>query len=162
MTAEDDAARLVAERSCERLMYEYARLVDSGRASGVAELFTDDGVWTGADGRSLNGRAEVRAAFEGRQALTRRQSRHVITNVLIDVHASDAATGIAYLINYRHDTRGEEVERPAPARHPKFVGDYHLRFRRVNDGWRIEALRFDLLFLRPSALTPGPLSPADP
>jgi uncharacterized protein (TIGR02246 family) len=145
---EEEISRLYAERACERLMYQYARFVDSGHASGIADLFTEDGTWTGADGRGMNGQAEVRAAFAGREALTRRLSRHVITNVLIDVQSPDEATGIAYLINYRHDRRGDEPEGPASTRHPKFVGDYHLRFRRVDGEWRIQTLRFDLLFLR--------------
>ena len=96
----------------------------------------------------MNGRAEILAAFSGRQALSRRKSRHVMTNVQIDMDGEDAATGIAYLINYRHDTPGEPADGPGPARHPKFVGDYHLRFRCDNDGWRIETLRFELAFLR--------------
>jgi uncharacterized protein (TIGR02246 family) len=151
----DDITRLLAERACERLMYQYARYVDSGQASAIADLFTEDGTWTGADGRGMNGQAEVRAAFSARQALVRRQSRHVITNVLIDVHSPDRATGIAYLINYRHDSQGDEAEHPAPARHPKFVGDYHLEFCRVDDQWRIRALRFDLLFLRAREIAAG-------
>lgn len=145
---EEEITRLYAERACERLMYQYARFVDSGHASGIADLFTEDGTWTGADGRGMNGRAEVRAAFTAREALTRRLSRHVITNVLIDVQSPDEATGIAYLINYRHDRQGDEPSGPAAARHPKFVGDYHLHFRRVEGEWRIQALRFDLLFVR--------------
>jgi uncharacterized protein (TIGR02246 family) len=148
---EDDLIRLIDERACERLMYQYARFVDSGHASGIADLFTEDGTWTGANGHGMNGQAEIRAAFAGREALSRRQSRHVITNVLIDVQSPDEATGIAYLINYRHDSPGSQLERPAPARHPKFVGDYHLRFRREDGLWRIAALSFDLLFLRARA-----------
>jgi uncharacterized protein (TIGR02246 family) len=154
MLKDDDLARLLAERTCEQLIYKYARYVDSGEAGRVADLFTEDGVWIGADGRSMNGRDQVQAAFLGRQALTRRLSRHVMTNVLIDVHSECEATGIAYLINYRHDGPGETVEKPGPARHPKFVGDYHLTFRRVDGQWRIAALRFDLTFLRRSDLEP--------
>jgi uncharacterized protein (TIGR02246 family) len=148
VTRDNELAELLAERACQRLVYQYARLVDSGQAAQVADLFTEDGVWTGADGRSMNGRAEILAAFSGRQALSRRKSRHVMTNVQIDIDGENAATGIAYLINYRHDATGEPEDGPGPARHPKFVGDYHLRFRRDNDQWRIETLRFDLAFLR--------------
>jgi uncharacterized protein (TIGR02246 family) len=150
MTTHDDLGRLLAERACEQLIYTYARFVDRGEAGRVADLFTDDGVWIGADGRSMTGQAQLRAAFLGRQGLTRRLSRHVMTNVQIDIHSETEATGIAYLINYRHDGPGERVEKPGPARHPKFVGDYHLTFRRVEGGWRIATLRFDLLFLRRS------------
>jgi uncharacterized protein (TIGR02246 family) len=153
MTA--DLASLVAERACERLMYEYARLVDSGQASKMADLFTDDGTWTGGDGRSLDGRDDIRAAFTGRQALARRQSRHVITNVLVDVRGEDEAGGVCYLVNYRHDSTTGTAEKPAPAAAPKFVGDYHLTFRRVDGEWRIASLRFDLAFLRAPAPKPG-------
>jgi uncharacterized protein (TIGR02246 family) len=147
---EEAMNRLIAERACERLMYQYARFVDSGEAARIADLFTDDGVWTAANGRSMDGQDQIRAAFSARQALTRRLSRHVITNVLIDVHNDTEASGTAYLVNYRHDGSGDAVERPGPARHPKFVGDYHLGFRSLDGEWRIARLRFDLLFLRRS------------
>jgi uncharacterized protein (TIGR02246 family) len=147
---EEGSERITAERACERLVYQYARFVDTGDAARVAELFTPDGVWTGADGRSLNGQDQVGAAFSARQALTRRLSRHVMTNVLIEVHGDTEASGTAYLINYRHDAAGDVAEKPGPARHPKFVGDYHLTFRRVAGDWRIASLRFDLIFLRRS------------
>ena len=150
MLKDDDLARLYAERACEQLIYAYARCVDSGEAGQVADLFTDDGVWTGADGRSMNGREQLRTAFLGRQGLTRRLSRHVMTNVQIEVHNENEASGIAYLINYRHDGLSDTAEKPGPARHPKFVGDYHLTFRRVDGRWRIATLRFDLIFLRRS------------
>jgi hypothetical protein len=75
----------------------------------------------------------------------------VITNVLIAVTSPTDATGIAYLINFRHDSPTGVAEQPAPADHPKFVGEYHLTFR-VDDGaWKIATLRFDLAFLRRSS-----------
>jgi uncharacterized protein (TIGR02246 family) len=144
----DQVAALFAERACERLVLEYARLVDSGHAADMADLFTDDGEWLGADGRGMHGQQEIRAAFTARQAVTRRQSRHVMTNVMVDVDGPYTATGIAYLINFRHDAEGDVAAHPAPADHPKYVGDYHLTFRRVGERWYIETLRFDLAFLR--------------
>jgi uncharacterized protein (TIGR02246 family) len=149
---DDDMAEtlesLIAEHACERLLYEYARCVDDGRAAAIADLFTEDGEWIGDDGRGWHGRDEIRDAFTRRQALTRRQSRHVITNVLVTMRGTDDADAIAYLINYRHDSATGTAERPAPAEHPKFVGDYHLRFRREGDKWRIASFRFELGFLR--------------
>ena len=144
----DQLERLLAERACQRLVFEYARLVDSGSASHVADLFTDDGEWLGSDGRGMHGQDEIRAAFAAREAVSRRQSRHVITNVLIDIDGPDKGSGIAYLVNFRHDAEGTVAAHPAPADHPKFVGDYHLTFRRVGERWHIVTLRFDLAFLR--------------
>jgi uncharacterized protein (TIGR02246 family) len=140
--------KLMAERRCERLVYDYAWLVDSGSASGVADLFTDDGVWVGDDGRGMRGREAIRSAFAQREGLVRRQSRHVMTNLRIDLDGPDHAVGTAYLINYRHDAQGGVAASRAPAEHPKFVGDYHFTFRRTPDGWRIESLRFEIAFLR--------------
>jgi uncharacterized protein (TIGR02246 family) len=145
-----DLQHLLAEHACERLVHQYARFVDRGEAARVAELFTPDGEWIAADGRSMDGQEAIRAGFAGRQAITRRLSRHVITNVLVDVHSDSEATGIAYLINYRHDADTDPPEKPGPARPPKFVGDYHFKFRRCDAGWRISSLRFDLVFLRPA------------
>jgi ketosteroid isomerase-like protein len=149
MTQQDEQLdQILAERACERLVYEYAWFVDSGEASRVADLFTDDGEWLAADGRGMRGQDEIREMFTGREGLRRRRSRHVMTNVRIDLEGADRAAGTAYLLNYRHDADGDEAADPAPADHPKFVGDYHLTFRRTADGWRIATLRFDLAFLR--------------
>ena len=112
----------------------------------------------GADGHGMRGQDEIRAAFQAREALSRRQSRHVITNVLVDIDGPDEAHGIAYLINFRHDAAdGAEAAHPAPADHPKFVGDYHLTFRRVDGRWLIRTLRFDLAFLRRRKPSPAPV-----
>ena len=42
-------------------MYRYAWLVDSGEAAGIADLFTEDGVWTAGDSESMRGRDGIRA-----------------------------------------------------------------------------------------------------
>lgn len=144
----DVLERMAAERACERLVYRYAQHVDFGGAAAVADLFTDDGVWLGADGRAMVGREAIRAAFAARQTMVQRQSRHVMTNVLVDVTSDDEATGIAYLTNYRHDSETGQAEHPAPAGHPKFMGEYHLDFRLVEGQWLIISLRFNLAFLR--------------
>jgi len=136
-----------AERACERLVYRYAWLVDSGEAAGIADLFTQDGAWAAGDSEPMRGRDGIRAGFTARQAVTRRQSRHVMTNVLIDVDG-DTATGRVYLVNYRHDSTTGVAERPAPSDAPKFVGEYNLEFRRVNGEWLIASLDLDLAFLR--------------
>ena len=39
--------RLLAERACERPIVTFACLVDLGEETGVAALFTDDGVYIG-------------------------------------------------------------------------------------------------------------------
>ena len=45
----DELDRTLVERSCERLIMEYCRLVDFGEAAAVADLFTEDARWRGTD-----------------------------------------------------------------------------------------------------------------
>jgi hypothetical protein len=153
--AMDDLERLLAERACERLIVDYCRFVDFGEASRIAELFTEDGTWTSAE-IEMRGRDDIRARFLDRQAVARRVSRHLCTNVAIDVLSEDEATGLCYLVNYRHDRQEGDSSPVVPADLPKFVGEYHDRFRRTEGGWRFAERRFDLAFLRPT-LASAPL-----
>jgi SnoaL-like domain len=145
---DDKLEIMLAERACERLVYRYAWLVDSGEAVGIADLFTTDGTWAAGDGEPMRNRDGIRAGFAARQSVVRRQSRHVMTNVLIDVQNADEASGRAYLVNYRHDSDTGVAERPAPADAPKFVGEYNLTFRRVDGEWLFATLGLDLAFVR--------------
>ena len=147
MTAE--LQRMADERACERLIATYCHLVDFGDAPGIADLFTEDGRWTSAE-VDMDGRDAIRAGFTRRQAVTRRQSRHLCTNVVVDVDG-DEATALCYLVNYRHDSETGTAESPAPAGIPKYVGEYRDRFVRTGEGWRFQQRQFDLAFLRPSA-----------
>ena len=145
----DSLTRILAERSCERLLYDYARAVDFGEASRMADLFTEDGSWE-ADDLVLDGRDAIRAHFLEREKLVRRVSRHLITNVAIEV--SDAeATGLSYFANYRHDRREGDLSLPVPIEVPKYLGEYRSRFRLTHDGWRFTLQHVDVAFLRTRA-----------
>ena len=143
---DEDLQRLVDERACEKLISEYCHLVDFGNASAIAQLFILEGQWSGP-GVDMAGQSEIEAGFSARQAVTRRQSRHLCTNVSIDVEG-DEARGLCYLLNFRHDSQSGTAETPAPAGLPKYVGEYHDRFVRTDQGWRFASRRFDLAFLR--------------
>lgn len=143
----DDIQRMLIERECERLINQYCLFVDFGEASRIAELFTEDGWWENESIR-MEGREGIRRNFSQRQGVTRRTSRHLCTNVLIDVVDEDHATGVCYLINYRYDSRTGEAEYPAPSDAPKFVGEYRDTFVRTPEGWRFATRHCDITFLR--------------
>jgi SnoaL-like domain len=143
----DELSRLLAERACERLIVQYCRFVDFGEASRIAELFTEDGRWEGVE-LTLSGREAIRDWFTRREGLARRVSRHVCTNLAIDVASEDEASGLCYMINYRHDRRDGELTLPVPVEVPKFVGELHDRFRRTDEGWRFSRRRVELSFMR--------------
>jgi hypothetical protein len=143
----DDLARLLVERECERLILRYCTLVDLGNASQIADLFCEDGEWIGVE-LHLRGQDEIRAWFTEREGLARRISRHVCTNILIDVLSEDEAESICFMADYRHDSRDGEPQLPVTLEVPKYLGELHDRFRRTPDGWRFARRRVEVSFVR--------------
>jgi hypothetical protein len=144
----DDLQRMLIERECERLVTAYCHYVDHGEAGRVAELFTEDGLWTG--GRvTMKGREELAAGFGRRQADSNRMSRHVCQNFLCDVIDEDHATGVVYLTLYRHD--GDPARKISPLMGAELVGEYRDTFLRTKKGWRIAERRIVVSFVREGA-----------
>jgi hypothetical protein len=141
--------RLAIERECEQLMIAYARGIDFRDYDNVAHLFTEDGVLD--VGNPLHGRAAIQAALARRPYELR--SRHVLTNLFVDVVSADRARGICYLTLYRH-TGPESLERgPVELAGPAAVGHYQDTFVRTPEGFRIEQRTLHLAF-RSSTLLP--------
>ena len=139
----DDLSRLVAEQACAALITRYTHLVDEGQASEVADLFTADGVWASPES-TFEGRDAIRAAFLRREK-SRRRSRHVCTNVAIDVADEGNATGLCYLTLFRTDAE----ETPPRGTAPDLVGVYRDRFVRTDDdGWRFASRLTEVSFVR--------------
>lgn len=134
----DAIERMLIERACERLVVQFCHYVDHGEAQRIADLFSEDGVWSVPGISTLTGQAELRAGLGERQAKQSRVARHVCSNVLIDVLDEDTAEGVAYVANYRHDRGPEENDTDlAPVDHPLMIGEYRDRFVRTPEGWRI-------------------------
>jgi hypothetical protein len=146
----NDLERLVIEAACTRLIHAYCRFIDFGEAGRVGDLFSVDGVWEGAD-RPMEGRAAIVAGFAPLSSSTRRVMRHLCTNVTIDVVDADEARGLTYWVNYR-GRLGHDEALPVPSGPPAFAGEYHDRFIRTADGWRIAHRKANVAFAnqRPS------------
>ncbi|WP_417515131.1 nuclear transport factor 2 family protein [Minwuia sp.] len=140
-----DVDRMLIERACDRLVQQYCHFVDRGEAVRIADLFTEDGVWTSPD-NTMTGIDEIRAGFQRRQNATHRRSRHVCTNLLIDVQDAGTATGVVYLTLYRHDDKADASVRPSEV--PEIVGEYRDTFVRTDDGWRFSRREIGVDFSR--------------
>ena len=145
----DADERLRIEAECARLVAAYCHFVDHGQAARIADLFTDDGVWTAPGVVTMRGRDELRAGLAQREARTDRVSRHVCTDLLIDVLDPDRAEGVVTVTIYRHDrSEGEPAGEPAPLDGPLMIGEYRDRFCRTPDGWRFARREVAVSFLR--------------
>lgn len=142
----NEAERAAIVAACERLVVDYTHLVDSGRAREVANLFTSDGIWS-SEQATMEGRDAIAEGFARRQAMDR-TSKHVCTNLAVDVIDADRAEGLVYLTLYRADDVGGAV---APLAGPTMVGHYEDTFARTEGGWRFRTRRAVVTFVREDA-----------
>jgi hypothetical protein len=141
--------RIAIERECERLTYRYCEAVDFGHAARLADVFAVAGVFDNGD-LHLVGRDQIRRVFAERQLVRQLRTRHVCTNIHVDVTGPADATGVVYLTLYRR--RGpEDRSVPVPETSPAVVGSYHDRYVRADEGWRITARRLEAPFADPAA-----------
>jgi ketosteroid isomerase-like protein len=139
-----DIDRLLIERACDRLVQEYCHWTDHGEAARVADLFTEDAVWTSAD-NTMSGRDAIRRGFTIRQNNRKRMSRHVCTGLLLDIIDQSTAHGVVYLTLYRHD--GDPERRTSPTQAPSMIGEYRDEFVRTADGWRFRRREIRISFV---------------
>lgn len=127
----DDERRAI-EQDCARLIARYANLNDAARWAEVAALYADDGRMARptAPDDWIVGRDAILAAFTSRPART---TRHVCSNVVIDVIDDSTATGESAMLLFT----GESA--------PK-VGSFHDRFVRTDAGWQFSERRGSLTF----------------
>lgn len=140
--------RLAAERSCQRLTYRYCRFADFGRASRLAEIFTDDGIFTTPE-MTLSGREEIARAFDRRAALDDLRTIHLCTNLDIEVLDEQTARGWVYLCLFRR-WREPGSSGPVPRTSPALVAAYEDTYA-VQDGtWLIRSRIQHVAFVDPS------------
>ncbi len=124
--------RRAAEADCARLIALYANLNDEARWDEVAALYAQDGVMfrPTAPDAGVEGREAILAAFKARPPRT---TRHVCSNVVIDVESPTTARGTSAMLLFTGD--------PVP-----LVGSFHDRFVLTAEGWRFAERRGSLLF----------------
>jgi 3-phenylpropionate/cinnamic acid dioxygenase small subunit len=120
--------RLLAEHDIARLVTRFAWLNDEADWDAVAAMFTADGRFVRpAGGDAIVGRDAIRASFASRPP---RVSRHLITNILVDVTTADEATSQCAML-LTTAAAGETV-----AASPALVGGFRDKLVLAPDGWR--------------------------
>lgn len=124
--------RRAIEADCARLVALYANLNDAARWAELAALYAPDGRMARptAPDDWIIGREAILAAFTARPPRT---TRHVCSNIVIDVADADHAVGESAMLLFT----GEGA--------PK-VGSFHDRFVRIDGVWRFAERRGTLTF----------------
>ena len=143
--------RMIIERACEQLSVAYARAVDFRDYDAFVELFTDD---ARLDlGMRLEGKAAIRESMKLRSDEIR--TRHVLTNISVEVQDSQHARGVSYLTLYRHvGTESIRTEIPVPTVLPTAVGHYDDEFLLTPNGWRFKSRTLHVAFRNPATVKP--------
>jgi len=129
------AERIEIERACERLVFAYSRALDLGDMSAAADCFAENGSMARpmAPDAVIQGREVVRTSL-----LTRPKTlltKHLATNVMIDVESRDSASGISYLTMIA-TTPGADAKPPFVSAGPIYFGEFKDRFVRENGVWK--------------------------
>jgi len=126
--------KLEIERDCERLVYAYSRALDIGDMSAAADFFAENGSMARpmAPGQIIQGREAIRASLLSRPKTL--LTKHLATNVVIDVETRDSARGISYLTMIA--TTPGEGQPPFLSPGPIWFGQFEDRFIRENNEWR--------------------------
>ena len=129
------AERIEIERACERLVHVYSRALDLGDMSAAADCFAENGSMARPmmPDAVIQGRETIRASL-----LTRPKTlltKHLATNVMIDVESRDTASGLSYLTMIS-TTPPADAKPPYVSQGPLYFGEFKDKFVRENGAWK--------------------------
>ena len=127
------------EDACTDLVLDYAIHRDRLDADSYAKLFAADAVLSVLDDRFVGRDAIHERLVESRGKET---TRHLMSTIRITVEDEENATGISYVRIYASPAG----DLPMTAAQ-KVVGEYHDRFVRTADGWKISERKFVPVFM---------------
>ncbi len=113
----------------ETLIFTYAERHDLGDADGVGRLFAHGPRRSGHDGRALAGEELATALRRIQRHDGSPRTKHVTTNVLVEVDEGAASAGARSYFTVLQATRALPLQVIA-------AGRYHDRFERVDGAWR--------------------------
>ncbi len=132
----NDHDKMTIEWACDKIVQQFAQYLDFNQLDKLGNLFTDDGSYARPVDPSnpLIGRAAIVDAMKRRPP---RITRHLMTNVVIEVISENEAHGVSYC----SFTGSTDVNGAAPVMaDPKlFLAEFRDTFVRTNSGWKIKA-----------------------
>ncbi len=129
------AERVEIERACERIVHVYSRALDLGDMNAAADCFAENGSFarpTMPD-QLIVGRETIRASLLMRPKTL--LTKHLSTNVMIDVESHESARGISCLTMIS-TTPAEGAKPPHVSQGPIWFGEMQDRFVREGGVWK--------------------------
>ena len=143
-SVEERLARLEAVDEIMRLKARYCAYCDDGYdPDGIANLFTEDGIWDGQSFGRHVGREAIRSFFQ-RASSEITFAAHLVMNPVIDITGPGQATGKWRLImpaTVRLDDATSEAR--------WLVNSYDERYVTVDGVWKFQTMKIHINFYAP-------------
>lgn len=142
MSTLSDIERLLIERACERLIYEFAEAVDQRNDAHLANLFSEDATYARpTDPNTVTaGRDNIVKAFMSRPG--GRITRHQCSNVMITVESPTRARGVSRIVLVSGPSDSEPHPQFGHQADPRqLVGEFVDEFVKTAEGWRFASRR---------------------
>src|SRR5690606_22764488 len=101
-TTLSEQERALIEHACARLILESIAANDRQDYEAFAALFTSDGLLHRPNGEPLCGQDEIVESYRSRPR--NRITRHICTNILVQVDSPQSARGMTYVVLYSADS----------------------------------------------------------
>ena len=132
----DALALLQAEKACRDLIVSAAEAVDQQNYLALVDLFTDDANLVRPGGIALNGRAQILAAYQSKDA--NRLTQHLICQQHIQVSPLGQAKARSKVLLYAADRQHELTPKGRLADAMHQVGVIEDQLVLTADGWKIQ------------------------
>jgi ketosteroid isomerase-like protein len=132
-----ETERLLIEQACARVVVQFSNFNDMRDYEALCSLFTEDAAFARPTdpGNYLNGRDHILAAFKARP--NDRITRHLISNIVIDVVDGSHAKGACYATLFMALADAEPAMFGVKASASQLIGEFDMDFRLTRDGWKI-------------------------
>lgn len=123
-------------RACIDLVLRAAAYADAGDALRFSQLFAEEAVLQRPRGEPLHGRTAIAAAYQQRPS--GRMTRHLLTNILVEMHGADTASAHSQVLLWSCNDSEPVTEHGRKAHERQLLGEFNDHFCRTADGhWLI-------------------------
>jgi len=124
------------QQACIDLVLRAAAYADAGDALRFSQLFAEDAVLQRPNGEPLEGRSAIAAAYQKRP--TGRMTRHLLTNILVEMQGADTASAHSQVLLWSCDDSEPVTVHGRKAHARQLLGEFNDHFCRTADGhWLI-------------------------
>ena len=134
----DQIETLAIKDACQLVSLRFGRLQDARQHDDLAGLLPADATYV-----RLGEERTVEKFIDGIKTTPPNKTRHFVTPTEVEILDENTAHGLTYYTIYLY---GGDDEAPYPLEGPFVVGEYHERFARPDDGWKISRREARIIF----------------